>query len=282
MTLSIIDAHSHVWSNDLFRYPLAAGYTLDDIRPAAFTLDDFWSHAKPHGVERVNLIQSRFHGFDNRTVVDAVAASKGACVGTAVIDVHQPEPDRAMIDLAGHGIRAFRIHPRLSQRPPAEWLRPAGYDRMFAAGARHNLFMSCLIEADAFAELDRQCDRFPETPVVIDHLGRIGLDGVIRASEIDALCSLARHPRLYIKVGGFYALSKTPPYDDLIPVIERVIAAFGARRCMWESDCPYQVHGHRYVDSIDVIQNRCPFLSDDDKEWLLRGTAETTLFDRTS
>lgn len=277
--MSIIDAHSHVWSADLVRYPIAPGYTADEIRPIAFPLEELFRHAAPHGVERVNLIQSRFHGFDNRTITDAIAESKGRCVGTAVIDVHAPHPDREMLDLARLGIRAFRIHPRLSKRPASQWLQPSGYETMFAAGARHNLAISCLIDPDCLPELDRMCRRFPETPVIIDHLCRVGADGEIREADIASLCAMACHPRLYMKIGGFYVLGKkSPPYDDLLPLIERVIAAFGSQRCMWESDCPYQVASHQYADSLNVIRQRCPFLTESDREWLLRRTAETVLF----
>jgi predicted TIM-barrel fold metal-dependent hydrolase len=115
--------------------------------------------------------------------------------------------------------------------------------------------------------------------VIIDHLGRIGMTGSIAAPDVDALCALARHPRVYVKVGAFYALGrKTPPYLDLAPLIERVVMAFGARRCMWESDCPFQVVSHKYTDSIALIRDRLDFLSKDDRDWLLARTAEQTLF----
>jgi predicted TIM-barrel fold metal-dependent hydrolase len=88
-----------------------------------------------------------------------------------------------------------------------------------------------------------------------------------RPQDVEALCALARHPRVLIKVGAFYALGrKAPPYLDLAPLIRRVVRAFGARRCMWESDCPFQVVAHRYGDSLALVRDRLDFLTDDDKE----------------
>jgi predicted TIM-barrel fold metal-dependent hydrolase len=150
---------------------------------------------------------------------------------------------------------------------------------MFAAAAATGHALSCLINPDAFAEVDRMCRRFPETTVIIDHLGRIGADGTIAPEAVDALCTLARHPRVLVKVGAFYALGrKSPPYLDLAPLIRRVVGAFGARRCLWESDCPFQVARARYEDSLGLIRDRLDFLSPDDRDWLLRRTAERTLF----
>src|SRR3954463_2090078 len=150
---------------------------------------------------------------------------------------------------------------------------------MFATAARAGQALSCLIDPGGFAEVDRVCRQHPETKVIIDHLGRIGGDGTIREADVQALCALAQHPRIYVKVGAFYALGKkTPPYLDLAPLIKSVVQAFGARRCMWESDCPFQVDNDKYVDSIALVRDRLDFLSNDDREWLLHKTAEATLF----
>ena len=90
---------------------------------------------------------------------------------------------------------------------------------------------------------------------------------------------MAGHKRVMVKVGAFYALGKKrPPYLDLAPLIQRVVQAFGVRRCMWESDCPFQVVEHKYQDSIDLVRKRLDFLTDEDREWLLHRTAEEFLF----
>ena len=201
-------------------------------------------------------------------------------MGTAVIDPLQKEPDRQMVQLAKQRVRAFRIHPQLSKQPARRWLESPGYQRMFEAGAKHNLAMSCLIDPDALPELDRMCKKFPGTPVIIDHLCRIGADGTIREKDVQALCAMAVHKRVMVKIGAFYALGKKQaPYTDLADLIQAVVKAFGARRCMWESDCPFQVSGgHNYADSIDLVRMRLKFLSADDREWLLRRTAEEFFF----
>src|SRR2546421_9668506 len=184
-----------------------------------------------------------------------------------------------MTELARKRVRAFRIYPDLGKQPAARWLEPPGYARMFEAGAKNNQAMSCLIGPDALPELERMCRKFAETPVIIDHLCRIGLDGTIREQDVDALGALAKHPRVLVKVGAFYALGKKQaPYTDLAPLIRRVVQAFGARRCMWESDCPFQVARHTYRDSLDLVRRRLDFLTDADRDWLLRRTAEAFFF----
>src|SRR5262249_28725875 len=151
-------------------------------------------------------------------------------------------PAREMTDLARKGVRAFRIHPRLSRQPIQKWLEPDGFAKMFDTAARNNQALSCLIDAAALPELDRMCRKFPDTTVIIDHICRIGADGMIRDAIVDALCDMARHKKVMVKIGAFYALGKKKaPYTDLAGLIEKVIKAFTVKRCMWESDCPFQV-----------------------------------------
>jgi len=234
--MGFIDAHVHVWTPDTAHYPLAADYKRADMKPPSFTPEELFKHSQPAGVDRINLIQMSYYGFDNSYMLDMMALYKDAFVGTAVIDPLGDAPDKLMTELARKRVRAFRIYPDLGKLPPARWLEPAGYARMFAAGAKNNQAMSCLIAPDALPELDRMCAKFPDTPVIIDHLCRIGLNGKIEDKDIDALCGMAGHKRVMVKVGAFYALGKKrPPYLDLAPLIQRVVQAFGVRRCMWES-----------------------------------------------
>jgi predicted TIM-barrel fold metal-dependent hydrolase len=289
--MNFIDAHVHVWTPDTAHYPLAAGSRKEDMQPASFTPEELFKHAKPAGVTRFNLIQMSYYyprdltsaqpgkGFDNSYMLDMIALHPEAFVGTAVIDPLAEAPDRQMMDLARKGVRAFRIHPRLSRQPPAKWLEPKGYEAMFAAAAREKLALSCLIDPDGLPEVDRLCRKFPGAPVIIDHLARIGADGTIRDAAVSALCALAAHQRVHVKVGAFYALGKKePPYADLAPLIQKVVKSFGPRRCMWESDCPFQVVQHKYTDSLDLVRKRLDFLGDDERDWLLRRTAESLLF----
>ena len=277
--MGFIDAHVHVWTPDTAHYPLAAGYKKADMKPASFTPEELFKHTRPAGVTRVNLIQMSYYGFDNKYMLDMMALYPDVFVGTAVIDPLGDAPDRRMGELAKKRVRAFRILPALSKVPVGRWLQPPGYSKMFAAGAKNNQAMSCLIAPDALPELDRMCRKFPDTPVIIDHLCRIGLDGMIRDRDVDALCAMARHKRVMVKVGAFYALGKKqPPYTDLGPMIQKVVKAFGASRCMWESDCPFQVVKDKYQDSLDLVRKRLSFLTDADRDWLLRRTAEQFFF----
>ncbi len=277
--MGYIDAHVHVWTPDVAHYPLAGGGKPNQMKPRSFTPEELFKHTKPAGVDRINLIQMIWYGYDNSYMLDMIALYPEVFVGTAVIDVFGSDPAGLMTELAKKKVRAFRIMPLYSRQPVERWLQPEGYAKMFAAGATNNQALSCLIDPTGLPEVERMCKRYPDAPVIIDHLCRIGGDGTMRDADVDALCAMAKYPRIMIKVGAFYYLGKKkPPYLDLAPLIQRVVQAFGAKRCMWESDCPYQVDNAKYTDSLDLVRRRLEFLTDDDREWLLRRTAEEFFF----
>jgi predicted TIM-barrel fold metal-dependent hydrolase len=274
-----IDAHSHVWTPDVVHYPLGPGSKVENMNPRSFTAEELLMLCRPAGVGSVNLIQEGFYKFDNKYMLDMIKMYPDRFVGTVVIDPAGPDPGQELIKMIPLGVRACRIYPSLTKAPASSWLQSEGYDKMFAASVKTGLVLSCLIDPSAFPEVDRMCRKHPDAKVIIDHLGLIGASGTIDQKDVDALCALARHPNLLIKVGAFYFLGrKMPPYTDLGPLIKSVVQAYGARRCMWESDCPFQVVRDKYTDSIDLIRTRLDFLTAEDREWLLRRTAEAHIF----
>ncbi len=276
--LAAIDAHSHIWTPDVNRYPLAEGFTPQQMAPPSFTPRQLLSHARPCGVGRVVLIQMSYYRFDNSYMLCSMREFPGVFSGVAVVDEHAKDVASTMRELKRQGVRGFRIHP---ERQPVEpWLASEGMATMWRTGADEQLAICALVNPDALVPLDRMCERFPQTRLVVDHFARIGVDGTIRDADVARLCNLARHRNTYVKVSAFYALGKKQaPYTDLAPMIRRLVESFGPERLMWATDCPYQVeNGHTYRDSIELVRSRLDFLSAEDRAWMLGKTAERVFF----
>jgi len=272
-----IDAHVHVWTPDRSRYPRSGRDRDAQFEPASFTPEELFANARPCGVKRVVLIQMNFYGFDNSYMLDAIKKYEGDFCGVAVVDETAPDVSRNMRRLATLGVRGFRINPG---DQPGVWPDSPGMAAMWKCAAETSQAMCALVDPDALPSINRMCDKFPETKVVIDHLARIGAVGPIRDSDVSALCNLARHKHVYVKVSAFYALGeKQYPYQDLAETIRRVRDAYGASRLMWGSDSPFQVeNGNTYAGSIELVRDRLDYLTSDDLKWMLRRTAEEVFF----
>jgi predicted TIM-barrel fold metal-dependent hydrolase len=273
-----IDAHVHVWTPDVVRYPLAPGFSAEKMAPKSFTPEELFAHSKPAGVTRVVLIQMSFYQYDNRYMLDAMAAHPGVFSGVAIVDHHAPDVSQTMKQLAKQDVRGFRIHAR--GEDAAKWVTDDGMATLWKTARAEKLAVCPLINPTDLPHIDALCAKFPGTTVVIDHFARIGVSGTIDQQQLKNLCSLARYPDVHVKTSAFYALGKKKaPYDDLIPMIRQVVDAFGPNRLMWASDCPFQVDPpHNYADSIALIRDRIGFLSEADKTAMLRTTAERIFF----
>ena len=273
-----IDAHVHVWTPDVAKYPLASGFDVSQMKPASFTPEELFVHTKANGVGRIVLIQMSYYRFDNRYMLDTMDRFPGVFSGVAIVDESAADPAGAMRELAAKGVRGFRINP--GGTPLDAWIGSPGMAKMWGAAADEGLAICPLIGPEALPAIGKMCDRFPKTPVVIDHFARIGADGVIRDEQLESLARLADHAHVHVKTSAFYALGKKqPPYTDLAPMIRRMRDAFGADRLMWASDCPYQVGpGHEYAAAIRLVREGLDFLSDQEKAAILHDTAERVFF----
>jgi predicted TIM-barrel fold metal-dependent hydrolase len=286
--LGYVDSHSHLWSPDRTRYPLRSGANEANVQPKGFTPGDFFSSARAEGVSRVVLIGHTVHfGYDATYLTDILKARPGEVAAQAYLDHADPNVTARMAELKRHGVKAFRL--RLLDPWQADFLDSHPIMKAYQFAAMQRLVICPLTNPDWLPQLDRLSAAFPATSVVIDHFARIGVDGLgqvppvpgtIKPEDVANLVKLARHPGVHVKLSAFYALGRrTPPYDDMLPLIKELIAAYGPERLMWGSDCPYQLASpHTYRASIALIRDRLDGVSEEDREWLLRKTAERVFF----
>ena len=157
----------------------------------------------------------------------------------------------------------------------SRWLDYPGYEEMFAAGAEHNLALSFLMANDDLPDLERMCKRFPETPVILDHVCGCRIrEEVFPEEQVQKLCAMARHRRVMVKLGPFQGLGDgQAPYLDLLPLIERVVNAFGPERCMFESNFPVDRLSVSYQVMWNGMKKIVMDFSDAEKQAMFYGTA---------
>ena len=272
----IVDAHIHVWTGDFARYPLAPTVAVEDLWRPTFTPQEHFAYSRQVGPVRLNLVQMIWYGSDHSYILDLIASDPKTYAGTGIVDLEDPRPRDTMLALADRGCRAFR-------EPPAGFDHPAMAE-LFAAGAEHNLALSFNMGVDLLPALDRLCSRCPRTPVILDHVCHVGIaEADYRQEHLEALLRFARHQQVMVKIGPFQGIgARQSPYLDLLPLIQAIVEAYGAHRCMWESDSGgpiWMADPQRdYPAAIALIDEHADFLSQTEREALLWGTAERVFF----
>lgn len=144
----------------------------------------------------------------------------------------------------------FDVPPRLYDEPVFR----EGFEQLEPLGLSFDAF----VLAPQLSDVARLVRRYPETTVVLNHVGSpvgIGrhaglLDEQFVQWRLD-MKDIAQAPNVYLKLGGlgsfllgsrFYRTESQPSVDELVAEwrrwVEEAIAIFGPDRCMFESNAP--------------------------------------------
>jgi predicted TIM-barrel fold metal-dependent hydrolase len=133
----------------------------------------------------------------------------------------------------------------------------------------------------------------PETTIVVDHCGGVVRIGAYQDRQAEvyerwsvSMRELARLPNVHVKLGGLgmringfnFDKGELPPSSDQLaaawkPWIETCIEAFGADRCMFESNFPVDKGSYSYVNGWNAFKRLTAGCSTSERQKLFEGTA---------
>lgn len=307
--LPIVDPHHHLWNRaapylDLqLASDLHCGHnfrgTVYIECSFAYRVDGPPEDASIGEVEYANGIAALFasgHHGDVRacagivgkvdlTLGDAVESRLIACIN------HAPERFRGIRQMA-----AWDAHPEvnvLMRPPPPGLLLDRQFRQGFAKLAPLGLSFDAYVYHPQLGQLLDLVDAFPDTTVVIDHVGGLVATGpyaIDRDGEFQrwrqSLGELARRPNVLMKIGGLnmrghgwdFIDQPLPPTSlDLAqawrPVVETCIELFGPNRCMFESNFPPDKCGVSARTLWNAFKRLAGSYSTDEQHDLFAGTA---------
>jgi predicted TIM-barrel fold metal-dependent hydrolase len=178
---------------------------------------------------------------------------------------------------------------------PPGLLLDSDFRRGYARLARHGLSFDAWLFHPQIPELADLAGRFPDTPVILDHIGAPLAVGVYagKRDEVFAnwkrnLTELARRQNVSVKLGGLgmhlfsfdldAAHRPVPASSEEIarlwrPYIETCIETFGVERCMFESNFPVDKRCVSYAVLWNAFKRIAAGYSASDKAALFSETA---------
>lgn len=174
-----------------------------------------------------------------------------------------------------------------------ELYRDSCFRRGFAHLAPLGLSFDAFVLSTQLADVADLASAFENTRIVLDHVGGpIGI-GPYRGRLAEmfpawkrGIDEIARRPNVVMKLGGlgsfingFPTFRAQPPASsealaaDWRPYVEASIEAFGADRCMFESNYPVDSGAGRYGTIINAYQRLTAGCSDSERLSIFSGTA---------
>jgi len=258
----VVDTHCHV-----------SPYWYEPVETLLYQMNS-------NGVDKAVLIQmAQVHIFDNSYLIECLRRFPGRFSAVAVVDTASLDAPQRLEGWAKQGIEGIRLRSTLrspGEDPLAIWRRAAELGIVVSSQGSVGDFAS--------SEFEEVIKEFPSLNVIIEHLGHAG-DDTAPYDSYRRVLELAKYPNTFMKVPGLGEISqrfvpfRQPfPFENVPPLIEMAMDAFGARRLMWGSDFP-PVAGRRegYRNALRLPMEHVHFKSQEDKEWVF-GKSATTLF----
>lgn len=259
----VVDTHCH-----------ASTYWFE---PTEILLDEMTRN----GVDKAVLTQF-FGVYDNSYLVESMRRFSGRFSVVALVDVQSPEAGDRLEELAKEGVEGVRFNAGMrspGNDPLAIWRR----------AEQLGMVASVMGTVENFASPDFEniIQNFPGLNVIIEHLAGVGAyfgpgreDKTVPYETYRTALELAKYPNTYLKVPGLGEFCPRPvpfrqphPFEDVPPLIEMAIDAFGAERLMWGSDFPPVAAREGYRNSLKFPLEQLQSRSPEERELIFGGTA---------
>ncbi len=309
--LPIVDPHHHLWDRPEWRYLLDE--FLADINTGHNVIATVFvqcrSMHRASGPEAMKPVGET--EFVNGIAAMSASGRYGACKVAAGIVGHADltlgaaveEVLHAHIAAGGGRFRGIRhiltwdedrslLNPAYT--PPKDLMQSTGFREGFARLAPLDLSFEAWLFHPQILELAELASAFPDTKIVLNHVGGpIGIgayagkrDEVFEVWE-KGIRTLAERPNAYVKLGGIgmrvngfgFEQAPGPPSSQKLadtwkPWIQTCIEAFGADRCMFESNFPVDKGSYGYAAYWNACKRLASGASEAEKTDLFSGTAK--------
>jgi predicted TIM-barrel fold metal-dependent hydrolase len=308
--LPIVDPHHHLWDRPGWRYLLEE--FLADLNSGHHILASVFvqcrsmyrrdgpEELRPLGeTEFVNGVaaMSASGGYGAARICAGIVGHADLRLGARVEDVLA-----AHVRVAGGRLRGIRhisawdadasiMNP--SYQPPPGLLADRGFREGFARLAPLGLSFDAWLYHPQIDELTALAQEFPDTPIVLDHVGGpLGIGRYAQEREevfarwTASIRGLARCANVSVKLGGLgmriggfdFHRQPRPLASEVLanawrPYFEACIESFGTDRCMFESNFPVDKGAYGYA----AFWNACKVLTR-----AASAAEKTDLFSRTA
>ena len=303
--LPIIDPHHHLWNHPGSRYLLDE--LLADVNSGhnitATVFVQCGSGYRTSGPEEMRPIGESEFVRAIAEEADRRRTPTKICAGiVSFADLRLPNVDavlEAQIAAAGgrfRGIRQIAAHDAAivggsSYVPPPGLMDDPAFRRGLRRLPAHNLTFEAWIYHPQIKTLSAVARDCPEVKIVLNHFGGPLGVGPYQRSDVfpgwrTDIRDLARCPNVYVKLGGLamivnafdFHLAPLPPSSGELanawrPYVETCIEAFGADRCMFESNFPVDKGACSYPVLFNAFKRLASGASDGEKADLFAGTA---------
>lgn len=254
--LNGIDTHCHIWKPNTKR---------------DFPIEQMQTIAGPSGINRFVVVVISAEG--NESYVLKMKEKYPGKIGIiTLLDPFTSNLEQKMELNIEKGILGYRLNSRDTGE---SWLK--GTDKMWQIAADLDVSICLLQKPNAsIKSMDDMISKYPNTKVVIDHLGLVDPDN---QKEVNDFLTLSKYDKCYVKVSRFFEnREERKDTEKLHKLFEKVYRAFGSEQLMWGSNAPVEMDKVIEYSKATSLIKKSNLLSLKDKENIFINTADKLFF----
>jgi predicted TIM-barrel fold metal-dependent hydrolase len=274
---SYVDIHPHVIADDEGRYPPAPlfGKRSDWSQERPSTVETLIAQMDAAGVAKAAVVHSSTtYGFDNSYVVDACDKYPDRLIAVGSVDMLAHDATATIRSWVDKGLAGLRVFTGGSTKEfdASELDDPRAYPGWDALGEL-GLTMCIQTGPVGLPAVVALAKRFPDVPIILDHLGRPDVTDGPPYAAAQSLFDLAPVESIYLKLtprimGDSTKGGATP--ETLFP---KIVEVFGANRLAWGSN--YPTSPGTLAEIKATAEDRLATLAAEDRDWIFAKTAQS-------
>lgn len=253
-------------------------------RETSFTAENIVEMMKFAGVSKAILLQNPLIGDENDVIEDAIKKYPGRFIGTIQVDPTRPD--------AADVIRKY------SENPRHNILKFEMSDGWGWNGVHKGLYLTdeCFTPVWAIASerglpvvidpgrpnnagyqveaIDHVTSAYPQITFVLEHLGAMNRANLHLKERWTQMVSIGKKKNVYLGIASVASgLRDDFPCREALGLIREGVELAGSDKLIWGSDIPGTFAQYTYPQMIDMIVKYADFLSEDEKDMVMGGTA---------
>jgi L-fuconolactonase len=274
--MNIIDIHPHIISDDEGRYPPAPlfGKRSEWSQERPTTVETLIAAMDEAGVAKAAVVHSSTtYGFDNSYVVEGCAKYADRLVAVGSVDVLQEDATQRIREWKARGLAGLRLFTGGSTKEfdPSELDDPRSFPA-WELCAELGLTMCIQTGPIGLPQVTALAKRFPQVPIILDHLGRPEVADGAPYAKAQSLFDLAPLKNIYLKLTPRIFGDVKKELASAETFFPRVVQAFGAERMAWGSNFP--TSPGKLSDILATAQAGLASLNDEERAWIFGKTAQ--------
>jgi L-fuconolactonase len=269
----IVDSQVHIWAPSTPERPWPARHAPH--RPEPFSADDLLNEMNAAGVDAVIIVPPGWEGDRNDLALEAARLHPTRFGVMGRLDPTLTE-SRSMISRWRNqpGMLGLRFTFHTPQMEPL--LTEGHLSWLWGEAEKHGVPLMVLVPPRLLPAIAAVAQHHPGLRLTLDHLSvPQGKKDAEAFAHLDELVQLASLPNVAVKATSLsHYTTEAYPHRSVHPHLRKVLDAFGSKRVFWGTDMTKLPPGS-YRQSVTMVTEEMPWLSDDDKAWLMgRGICE--------